>query len=853
MIDNIKTSAHQFWGWCCKKWIQCSQSYWFLSIASIVIITSILQFLFFSHRINPGWHIARLANIIFLEPKSISLWFTNNQANTGAYTDVITSLLYTASILLAFALGGLTLWNSLVLTLRKLIARLPASDPNVTPDKLTENSIVNREEEITTIINRIISNDHYVLSIEGIWGEGKSYMAKEIIKKLKDNHTCIWTLNFNPWNIDSKQSVIKGFFNELGNSYSELKSIAQRLSKSLVGSDFSFGGFTIHFGTKDESIENLKNELVWLLKKYKTKLVIFIDDIDRLPKKKIPIVFQLIAEFSDLDKENRIKFVLCFDRNELEKSLKQLHYPTKYLEKFVELSFVLFSSNNNLSSYFERQVGKECKKMNLSDFQKHEILESYKRFVKEAPFNILQDHSTREANKNHYILRTIRSVDRFIEELFLVPIEKYGFCNIQILFDLLLIKTFAPSLYTYIYQHKDIFQNNMIGKKDPLLIETLQELGTAFYKDITNFRKIYDNAVLKTAFKLFPRFEKLFKLAPLSDEERTKDDQAYETPTVLLNIAESEHFPKYFSSASTHSIQVNMTKIRVKFETLISSTNPIIKSDLKTIRTLGTPLKNTYGLSAIFVNIITSLLFVHRKSQRNIHSLQKRTEDFLICWMRSASTHMDEDVVNQTIKALYPIKDNNSLENRLNRNKTTILINKFYSKALKTSIELPLLIYQIQNFSEHHRQNERMLFQPVINLLKSKIVKTYGSLEQYCQYLHQKNFASTIFDLVEIIAYLNDPKDFKFLQYITNDENIKKLYKRENARQITPYFPIKATNIDGNKATIINVDDDIVLKPGDLLETQDNGPEKEVISRILKITSVDKSVPNQINLTLTDP
>jgi predicted KAP-like P-loop ATPase len=96
----------------------------------------------------------------------------------------------------------------------------------------------------------------------------------------------------------------------------------------------------------EKSIDQLKNDIIKSLKKTNRKILIVIDDIDRLTGQEIRQIFRIIRTNADFS--NTI-YLLAFDRDIIEKNLNVQEGISgrEYLEKIVQVNFTLPSTPDN--------------------------------------------------------------------------------------------------------------------------------------------------------------------------------------------------------------------------------------------------------------------------------------------------------------------------------------------------------------------------------------------------------------------------------------------------------------------------------------------------------------------------
>lgn len=198
--------------------------------------------------------------------------------------------------------------------------------------------------------------DGFVVAIFGPWGSGKTSFLNLLRGELKNaNPQKISTVNFNPWWFSGQDLTIR-FFRELAanlsndarmkNLRTSLLAFAGAISPILSGVPYvgNFGEslerITKLLGEAKSTTEEQKNALAKKLRESDTKIVVFIDDIDRLSVGEVRELFQLIKAVADLP---NVIYLLAFDRKFVVNALEDVQRisGSDYLEKIVQASFEL--------------------------------------------------------------------------------------------------------------------------------------------------------------------------------------------------------------------------------------------------------------------------------------------------------------------------------------------------------------------------------------------------------------------------------------------------------------------------------------------------------------------------------
>ncbi|MBD3798196.1 MAG: hypothetical protein IE887_10850, partial [Campylobacterales bacterium] len=179
----------------------------------------------------------------------------------------------------------------------------------------------------------------FTISLEGKWGSGKTSLVNLIKKDLKNNHKDkIVIMEFNPWLVTDFEQLIKYFFSELlkeityesfdaklkEDIWKDIKKFVSFFTpdKVQVGVGdlkVSYNPKDTLFKEKDETLLSLKIKINDYLKNLNRRIVIIIDDIDRLTDKETEAFFRLIKGIADF---NNIVYLLLYDKTVVAKSLE---------------------------------------------------------------------------------------------------------------------------------------------------------------------------------------------------------------------------------------------------------------------------------------------------------------------------------------------------------------------------------------------------------------------------------------------------------------------------------------------------------------------------------------------------
>ncbi len=224
------------------------------------------------------------------------------------------------------------------------------------PIKTYDDDKLNFKPFAKKIANGILNysqNETLIFSLEGQWGGGKTSLINLIENEIKKE---VEILHFNPWLLTDIRQVIKLFFDELIRvlSYGSFKTKwNEDIKKDLTTFTNALLPETITFKVpfvsavykpksflplnNEESLEKIKSKINGYLKNLDKKIVIIIDDIDRLTDKEIEFIFRLTKGIADFD---NLIYILLYDKNIVAKSLEKFKSENgeKYLDKIVQYS-----------------------------------------------------------------------------------------------------------------------------------------------------------------------------------------------------------------------------------------------------------------------------------------------------------------------------------------------------------------------------------------------------------------------------------------------------------------------------------------------------------------------------------
>lgn len=208
--------------------------------------------------------------------------------------------------------------------------------------------------------------DGLVIGLFGKWGTGKTSIINmtinEVNKLAVNDNNKPMIMKFSPWNYSDRNNLISLFFRSLKNKLNipgneELK---KKIGKALndysgafdalslvpvVGSAVAPVLKTLASAQGDNLMQNTDlDETRIILEKAlieaNKKIIIIIDDIDRLTNSQIRDIFQVVKQVADFP---NVIYVLAMDREVVSGALTEVHNKdgNEYLEKIIQVPFEL--------------------------------------------------------------------------------------------------------------------------------------------------------------------------------------------------------------------------------------------------------------------------------------------------------------------------------------------------------------------------------------------------------------------------------------------------------------------------------------------------------------------------------
>lgn len=386
-------------------------------------------------------------------------------------------------------------------------------------------------KKVATSILNYNQDETLIFSIEGRWGSGKTSLINLIENEIKNE---VEILHFNPWLLTDINQVIKLFFDELIKILSygsfkvklneDIKKDLKTLANILLPESMTIKVPFMNIGYKpkdillsnsEESLEKIKSKINGYLKDLDKKIVIIIDDIDRLTDNETEFIFRLTKGIADFD---NLIYILLYDKTIVSKSLQTFKQENgeKYLEKIVQYSLSVPKPHKlTLHNLLFEKLDLIIIKLENDG---HEIF-----FDKDKWYYIVNKVFSK------YIL-TIRDINSIINVISFEYPTVVEDVNLSDFFLISLLKIKNNSLYDEIQNNPDKF---FIDTEIMILDEQKENTKKEFAKIIKNYSNYKE--ILNLLFPTLGEDELGYEQKPINKDHKNK------------YLADPYYFENYFS------------------------------------------------------------------------------------------------------------------------------------------------------------------------------------------------------------------------------------------------------------------------------------------------------------------
>ncbi|MEG4589516.1 P-loop NTPase fold protein [Microcoleus sp. MOSTC5] len=372
----------------------------------------------------------------------------------------------------------------------------------------------------------------FVIAVYGSSGFGKSTLLNFLTCYLKQKPESEQPIivPFNPWFFSGGEDITRRFIGQLQAILSQFKAVPKgilgritNLAKAVSEIPIPYAqaskAIVKLFDDKEKETSDLKEEVEDTLEKQHPRIVVTIDDIDRLSAEEISQLFHLIKAIPNF---TNVVYLLVFDREVVINTLADTQpLPGQiYLDQIVQASFELpLPDKTSLRTL---------------------LFEKLNGIVTDAPkplFNQNRWGNVYLQGIDHFISNP-RDIARLTNILTVTYPAVKGEVNPVDFIAIESLRTFRPKIYDIIRKNPQFFAGNADAKGS--LIQTLDEIKDFHDSWVTKFEDDEDKEPVKRLLlQLFPKLEAVW--------HNTYSRAQYESIwSKQLRICSLDIFPKYF-------------------------------------------------------------------------------------------------------------------------------------------------------------------------------------------------------------------------------------------------------------------------------------------------------------------
>lgn len=389
-----------------------------------------------------------------------------------------------------------------------------------------------------------------VLGIYGPWGDGKTTVLNWIRNRLDRPESGTVVVPFNPWLIRDEVSMLPTFFatlatalgRRLGGRTDQIAGVLKRYGRVLAGINVGVPGASIDPGTTaaelgaalaDRTLEEMKAEFERILREEGQRVLVIIDDIDRLDDAEVHAVFKLVKLAAAFEGTS---YLLAFDDDKVAAALAG-RYSTggderlrskggyEFLEKIVQVPLRL-----------PRARKQAVDTIALAGLQS--ALNDAGIDIDEAAG---REFSLRYSQGLSPAITSLRTAKRYANAAgFALPLLK-GEANPIDVLSIEGVNACYPALYATMREHPSWFllpyEFHLSHRDEEIRTRQRERLDGA----LTSVDPGLRDAARELITRLFPQTERVWSNFGASDERQEWADQQ--------RVCSSEYFERYFSYA----------------------------------------------------------------------------------------------------------------------------------------------------------------------------------------------------------------------------------------------------------------------------------------------------------------
>lgn len=380
-----------------------------------------------------------------------------------------------------------------------------------------------------------------VFGIDGPWGVGKTSFINLAEEHWRDTGAdSVIVFRFEPLRYAADPDLSERFIRDLSASIQrqvfapEFRSAASRYTRMLKGKvDFSLLGFKLSLEPSSETIDELLEDVDGVLKRIRRRVIVVVDDLDRLEAKAVNNVLFTVRRTFNL---SQATYILCYDTENLVHGADEGGKAREFLEKFVNVKFSLFVDSLTLQNFLRTDWKRD-------ESRYPSIPSDTMAKLSHVLIELADILDGNKASKYVPLIGDLRKIKRFINAVLLIEIEKTDLgrtdFNNRDLINLMLLYLNYPGLFRRIYAEETENRSGVFSAK-----RSVDSQRVLFSNDdeFNNLLIEYDNEV-SARFLL----EQLFDLKVLGVEKFDPENKYILSSRACFNSEPYRNLDKYLN------------------------------------------------------------------------------------------------------------------------------------------------------------------------------------------------------------------------------------------------------------------------------------------------------------------
>lgn len=678
--------------------------------------------------------------------------------------------------------------------------------------------LIERDNVINQLYNTIINcypSKTFTIGLDGKWGSGKTTIINNVLRLIKDNNIedLFVIVKFDPWSYNDEVAMLRGLIEQiminidLNTGIENLNELVNAVI-AIVFSNYK-NPFKSILNSEIKNIQHkakLENIINNYLHKHGKRMILIIDNLDRIDSEKIKFMLKIIS--TTLNFNNTINVLLYDDtivQRELDRCFGTEDANIKYMEKIVQLKIDVPEIDSN-------------KIEKLKNIISNNLMYDNKPIFSVELGNNIQFNNIRELKR---FMNNILSF--LISEPFLLTnndvddTNKFEFLNKSDFINLEYIKSTKPSLYYDIWANKSFYISDDRKYDENLYTfdyERLNRLAKEYFEKLfsTDENKKYK----KTLSLLFPNIKKYLAGREIFNSQYN-DEEQYKQGVIENKIYNTRYFDLYFTKSSNDFIRTNRDVVELIHVINNKNESKILKK-LETFR-----LKYTFDELKLFMEVLAMNSQKIEKSKYYIvaNSLYK-----FIDKLPSITYFFELDARQRTLTIIANLLNNMLIDDMISFCK---MIENDYAKIN----DMYQILYWMRNGKNKNDDNINKLNDTYKTCCKN-IINNNIDLYSDENYSYNNIWGLYHYDKDKVISYIKN---------IICDKNIFRLLNDLISRSIGTGgygYSIDKGNID---ALVPHIDlDSLINKHGDNLSTDEEFIKKVYDHYKLGKNTLDKGI-----------